>query len=69
MTLGANPIAATIVSVLVAVAGIYLVQQPDITVRVFGWTFIVIGVIGTIINIIMWRERRQRRARARTNHR
>jgi uncharacterized membrane protein YeaQ/YmgE (transglycosylase-associated protein family) len=68
MTLGANPIAATIVSILTAVAGAYLAQQPDTTVQVFGWTFLVIGAIGAIVNLIMWRERRQGRTRARANH-
>jgi membrane protein DedA with SNARE-associated domain len=69
MTLGANPTAATIVSILIAIAGVYLVQQPETMVQVFGWTFILIGVVGTVVNIIMWRERRQRRTRARAHSR
>ena len=60
---------AVIGSALVAVAGLYLLMSPDAgDFAAFGWVFVGLGVLGTVLNLVLrarnrWSPSRHERRR------
>lgn len=59
-----NPIIASIVSLIIAGMGVFLVRsEQGSTVLVVGALFAVIGVLGAVANLLIWKHYRDEDAR------
>ncbi len=54
-----HPAAALVLCVLLVVSGWYMISGEGVNGRNFGWCFIVVGIIGGVVNLaIILRSRR-----------
>jgi ABC-type transporter Mla maintaining outer membrane lipid asymmetry permease subunit MlaE len=57
---------AIIVSAVVALAGMYLLRNPDAAgLAGFAWMFLISGTIGVVLNLALWAHTRRQPGRRR----
>jgi hypothetical protein len=48
-----QPVVALVLCVLLVVSGWYMISGEGINGRTFGWCFIVVGIVGGAVNLVM----------------
>ena len=51
-----RPVTGVLLGVLLVVAGLYTVANSAGGAAVFGWVFVVVGVLGAVVNLLMLRR-------------